>query len=58
MELEEQEPQQLEPKPRALACKTCGYPLRTFDSNDTSTWRQDDFCSARCKARSRVQVLR
>jgi len=40
-----------EPKePRAEKCETCGYPLTgQFNPNDTSTWRTDNFCSARCK---------
>lgn len=40
-----------EPTPRATACETCGYPLRPYNPVDTSTWRTDNFCSARCKRR-------
>lgn len=41
-------------EPRASACEVCGYPLKTiFNPNDTSTWRVDNFCSARCKRRSK-----
>lgn len=36
---------------RAAACETCGHPLKRYSPHDTSTWREDNFCSARCKRR-------
>ena len=36
-------------EPRATNCETCGKPLGPYNSNNTSTWRTDNFCSARCK---------
>jgi endogenous inhibitor of DNA gyrase (YacG/DUF329 family) len=38
-----------EPEPRATNCEACGHPLGPYNPNDTSTWRTDNFCSARCK---------
>ncbi len=39
-------------EPRAAACENCGYPLRPYNKTDTSTWRTDNFCSARCKGKA------
>lgn len=48
--MEEEEEEDENKKSRALKCETCNYPLRQrFDPNDTSTWREDNYCSARCK---------
>ena len=38
---------------RASVCETCGYPLRPYNPGNTSTWRSDNFCSARCKRAAR-----
>jgi hypothetical protein len=47
-----QEDESTQPGPkRAAACVACGQPLKPYSPNDTSTWRIDDFCSARCKRR-------
>jgi hypothetical protein len=41
-------------EPRADKCEVCGYPLRSYNPMDTSTWRQDNFCSARCKSKRKM----
>lgn len=41
-------------EPRASTCDGCGRPLKRYDPNDTSIWREDNFCSARCKRRARM----
>lgn len=41
----EREPEE----PRAKKCEVCEYPLLPYNPGDTSTWRTDNFCSARCK---------
>lgn len=41
--------EEVKPESRAPNCKACGHPLGPYNPNDTSTWRTDDFCSARCK---------
>ncbi len=41
------------PVPRAATCKTCGHALLPYSPHDTSTWREDDYCSARCKRKDK-----